>query len=174
MKSQWRIEIASGIGIGIATVAWILLEYVIANVLGRPDLGAYTGFFAVIIPIVGIWAGLSRKKKSNNGTLGYKQAILSGLVIATVSAVINAVFMFVYLSGFPSVTDSYFAYVEETLIAQGEDPVGVQAALATLRNQFSPLNQALQMFIGTLVAGGILTLLIGLFVRTKKPTPTVS
>lgn len=174
MKSKWRIEITWGIAIGVATIIWILLEYVVANVLGRPDLGSYTGFFAAIIPIVGIWVGLAQKKKSNNWTLSYKQAIMSGFVIAFVSAVINALFMFAYLTAVPSVTDTYFAYVEETLISQGDDPVSVQTTLSTLRNQFSPLNQALQMFIGTLIAGGILTLLVGLFVRTKKSKPSVS
>lgn len=174
MTSKRRIEITWGVAIGLATIGWILIEYVIANVLGRPDLGTYTGFFAVIIPIVGIWLGLSRKKSANKGTLQYKDAILSGLMIAAVAAIINGVFMFFYLTAFPSVTDTYFAYVEETLIAQGEDPVGVQAALATLRNQFSPFNQAIQMFIGTFVAGGILSLLIGLFVRSKNVKPTVS
>lgn len=168
MKTNYKNEILWGLAITGATVVWVLVESFIAVQLNRPDLGNYTGILAVAIPIVGLWIGLIKRKALNKGKLSYKDALKSGLMITVVSAVGNALFMLIYVATFPGVAEFYFKYLEESLLTQGQSPEQVAYTLAQIRAQFTPISQGIQMFLGTLISGTILALLISLFVRTKE------
>ncbi len=174
MMREFKTELVSGALIAGATAVWIAGEYVLASLLQRPELGSITGIIAIIIPILGLWFGIHRKK-SHAKSFPYSRAVGTGMLISLIAAVLNATFIFVFLSALPNVNDGYFASMEQSLASQGYDAEQIALQLSVLKNIYSPQNQALQMFLGTIVGGAILTLIIALFIRTRpiKRTPIV-
>ena len=165
-----RLEIKYGLYIGIATIIYVFFEFYLSSVLNRPDLGTYTGAIAILIPIIGLIYGLKEKKKTLHGTLTFKQAVKSGFYISLVAALLNAVFVFIYISLKPDVMQNYFDYLRETMQENGASEEDISAQLELVQKTFTPGIQALYFFVSTTVVGTIISGLIGIFYRNKKTT----
>ena len=171
MNRDIKTELTWGVIIGIVTILWMTFEYILGTTLGRPDLGTYTGFFSVIIPILGLSFGLRQKRKELGGKLTFGEGVKAGLIISVISAVIASLFVFIFLSFFPQVTDSFLEYARQLIIESGGTEETASATIEQLRAQFQPLPQAIYMFFGTVITGTIISLIVSAFIKTKRKEP---
>ena len=160
-------EITIGIAIAVATAVWIIFESYLANVLNRPDLGIYTGILAAAIPVIGLYYLISQMKKQLNRLPTFKEAFKSSLIVSLISGILLAVFIFIYLSQFPSSIENYLRYAEQSMLDAGQSAEEIQASIERLRESYKPNLQALYFLISTTITGTILGLLI-LWVMKKK------
>lgn len=164
--NTYKLELTYGLIMGLATMLWIGLEFFIATELNMPQLGSFTGFFALIIPLIVIYLAL-KKKKARNGSLKFLHAVRSGLIIGVVAGVLGALFLLAYLYLNPDIMSGYFAYVAETMQEAGEDQQVINEALDDLATLYNPPIQALLMLAGTTVSGMIIGGLYGAILRTR-------
>lgn len=106
-------------------------------------------FFVIAIEIAGLLWGL-RRTAAEGRTYGGQ--IVAGTMMAVIAGVIIMVFSVVFTTVlFPS----YFEDMQRTFQRTGATPVG----------------EALQGFMGTLITGIVASAVIGLFFRNKRPAP---
>ena len=164
---RMKIEFLYGIAMALATSIWILVEGFVASTLQRPDLGVLTGFLAAIIPIAGLTLALRARKKELNGSLTLKDALKTGFVIALIAGIIQALFIFVYLSSEPKAIQSYFELAEQSLREAGENEEIIAESMAQLREGYSPNVQAFSFLVMTILTGTVLSYVIFWFMKRQ-------
>ena len=134
-----------------------------------PRLRALSGIFGIIILIGGIWLGISAAKNKNKDQISYGTAIRTGISISIICALIAALFALFYCTIInPRFQEDMVKDAERTLIAAHESRQEINRQLEQVRAQFNTSTQVMQGFIAQSVLGTLATLIIGLFVKTKK------
>jgi hypothetical protein len=127
-------------------------------------------FFVVIaIEIGGLIWGLRRTAAEGRGywsqiVAGTMMAIVAGVIIIGSSLLFTTVF-------FPD----YFTELEQAnrtiLEQQGKSPAEIEQTLRDLRSDDTPMGQAMQGFLGTLLTGILASALIAIGVRARPSPP---
>jgi len=108
-------------------------------------------------------------KRKNKYQLTYGQAIRTGISISLITACIVGLFAFTYCTLInPGYQDFMVREAEKTLIAARNTPEVINQQLEKVRNQFSTSMQVLQGLIAQSVVGTLSSLVLGLFMKTKK------
>ena len=107
--------------------------------------------------------------KSTNGRLSYRQAVAVGFLIGLTTGIIMSVIGFIYTNYInPGYIDYMLAEAKKAMIAGGKDPQEIADKIAALKQQLSPAVQILQAMAGQTIAGTVVALVMGIFIRTKK------
>ena len=166
-----------GLFTGLAVSAWNLSCFTIVNWLNRifsldipaARIRAYSGLFGLIILILGIFLGMREVKRKNHYTISYGQALKVGISISLISACIAGLFALAYCTLInPGYQDFMVREAESALIAAKNSPEEIGKQLEKVRSQFSTSNQVLQGIIAQSVIGTLSSLILGLFIKTKK------
>ncbi len=133
------------------------------------SIRGFVGLLTLIILGIGIYAGMQIIKQANQGQLSYKQALLTGFLIALTVGIIMAVLGLVYTGLInPGYTDYMITEGKKALLAKGGSPGDIAHGVADLQMQFSPFMQVLQALVGQTAAGTLIALVMAVFTRTKK------
>lgn len=160
-----------GIATGVAISLWLLLSFAVISALGISPLRsrALSGLFSILILVMGVLLGLREAKKKNNDQISYKVAVITGIKISLVTAIIVSLYSLLYCTlinpGFPEVMA---AETEKSLTAAGFPPEEIASKLSAVKQEFSAPMQVMQSLVGQAVMGTIASLIIGLFIRTKQ------
>jgi hypothetical protein len=173
MKPFTKFGLITGLAVGIWNLSCFSIVSWLNNIftLGIPSarLRAYSGLFGVVVLIVGIYAGMKAVKRQNDGILTYRQAITTGIGISVITGLIAGTFAFIYCTVInPGYTDYMVQDAQKALVAAHTSPGEISKQLAQARVQFSTTSQVLQALIGQSVVGSVCSLIIGLFIKTKK------
>ena len=126
------------------------------------------GLLSLIILGIGIYMGMSAAK-SATGKLSYGHAVAIGLLIGLTTGVVMSVIGFIYTR---YINPGYVLYMlneaKKAMIADGKDSQEVANGLTGLKQQLSPAVQILQAMAGQTIAGTVIALVMGIFIRTKK------
>jgi len=126
------------------------------------------GLLSLIILGIGIYMGMTAVK-STNGRLSYRQAVAVGFLIGLTTGIIMSVIGFIYTNYInPGYIDYMLAEAKKAMIAGGKDPQEIADKIAALKQQLSPAVQILQAMAGQTIAGTVIALVMGIFIRTKK------
>lgn len=145
-----RIIISAGLFWGLGAAAWTLLEFALGWHNQHLEVGAKTGFIALIFPIAAILWALSATKRAQKGQLTVKQAMVRGLAVSAVSALIGVIFFSIYYHWINP------AFLVE-MRARGQ-PVDVPT-------------QLISVVIGSLVVGFLLSVAGAALLRSKAEKP---
>lgn len=127
------------------------------------------GLLTLIILGIGIYAGMQNIKKANQGQLSYRQALLTGFLVALTVGVVMTVLGLVYTSVInPGYTGYMVSEGKKALLTEGGSPGDIARGVADLQKQFSPSVQAVQALVGQTAAGTVIALVMAAFTRTKK------
>jgi len=108
-------------------------------------------------------------KRKNNKLITYGKAIKTGISISLISAIIVAFFGFIYCTVINPGYQEYMVKEAETaMIAAKKTPEEIGQQLIKVKSYFSTGSQVLQALIVQSVVGTIGSLIIGIFLRTKK------
>jgi len=133
-----KTSIIAGIAVGLSTGAWMFAEYALGLHDDPAGAGRWTGFLALVVPLLGAWwIAITAKLPT------WPQVVSAGLVFGVVGGVVGGVAIYLY-----------FAEVNPGFSINGQ---AVDAGA-----------QALIGFIGSLVLGTLLTLIMVALVRRGK------
>jgi hypothetical protein len=167
-----------GLRTGIVSGLWGLVSFTVVGWLntaafhdGIPatQIRSYSGLFSLIILALGIYLGLKAARTRNGGGLTYGQAVKTGIGIALVTAILVASFTWFYCAVLnPGYADFMAQDVQRSLATSGKTPSEIGHAVESTRKEFSTSPQVIQSLVGQAIVGSLLTLIIGLFLRTKN------
>lgn len=126
------------------------------------------GLLSIPIQAVGIYLAM-QQTKTHTGQLTYMQAIKTGVTVAATIAVVVAVFSFLYCQLInPGFAEYMIKDAQKTMIANGESQQQLNQDLVSVSKQFTTGAQVMMALAGQFVVGSIISLIIGLFIKTKK------
>ncbi len=153
-----------GFMIGLAYIAYHLILQ-ITSLFQYPVWG-YLGY---IILAVGIYLALISWKKQNS-MMTLKQGFLIGFWLIAVSCLITTVLIYLYMAAIdPAMVELAYEKELDKLIAKGASLEGAKKTLAKVKFLFTPLYISLLSFLGNILIGLFLGLVLSLIMQ-KKPT----
>jgi Protein of unknown function (DUF4199) len=167
-----------GLWTGILSGLWGLISFTVVGWLittafhssiPATQIRSYSGLFSLIILALGIYLGLKQARDRNGNSLTYSQAVKTGILIAVTTAVLVALFAWFYCAVLnPGYTDFMIQDVRQSLTAAGKSSAEIARGAETARKEFTTGAQVTEALIGQAVLGTLITLLLGLFMRTKN------
>lgn len=158
---KYRIEIKWALLFSVMGLAWMLLEKVSGLHDRYLDYQLYlTNIFA--IPAVWLFVIAFQDKKNNfyGGSITYLQGVKTGFIMTVFIALLSPLTQWITSE---VITPDYFANVIVRSVELGYYP-----DTATAEAQFNYPNFAKQGVVGALIMGIVTTLIVMLFVRTKR------
>lgn len=157
---KYKLEIKWALIFIGATLLWMLLEKAVGLHSTHIDKHMYlTNLFAIPAILIYVLA-FKEKKTTNSGVLTYKHAVISGLVITVLVAILSPPTQWVISE---IITPEYFPNV----IAYSVES-GYYKTLEEAQAYFNLENYMLQSAVGALFMGVITSVVVAFFMRTKK------
>jgi hypothetical protein len=126
----------------------------------------YQMYLTNLFMIPAIWffvlALKDKKKNFYNGLISYKQGVISGTILTLIIAAFNPLTQ--YITSY-IITPEYFPNVIKRSVE-----IGYFQTTAEAEAQFNYKNYAIQGTIGAVIMGILTTLIVMLFLRSKKRT----
>ncbi|MEK7584724.1 MAG: DUF4199 domain-containing protein [Patescibacteria group bacterium] len=165
-----KIEVKYGLFIGIGLVVWILLEFALGFHTTRLELGQYTGYAAVIIPIVLLYQGIKEKRDTElAGSMKFGQGVRAGFLMSLVAAPIIGFFFYVFIEFLnPRWLELTFELERAKLLQTGVAAETVSQMLAQIKPIFTVQVQVASAFLGTILQGLGLSVLISALLRWRQ------
>ncbi|PKP36103.1 MAG: DUF4199 domain-containing protein [Bacteroidetes bacterium HGW-Bacteroidetes-15] len=159
--TNYKIEIKwAFIFIGM-TLLWMLLEKLSGLHSTYIDYHLYlTNLYAIPAILVYVFALIDKKKNFYEGQMTYMKGLVAGVIITLIVALFSPLTQWIisYV-----ISPEYFPNVIKRSVEIGYYPTTEEAEA-----HFNFKNYAVQSVIGALVMGLVTTLIVMLFVRTKK------
>jgi hypothetical protein len=172
MKSTLKYGLITGTVVGIFAISFFSIVNGINNSAGwgmqASNIRGISGLLTILIQATGIYVAMQAIKKQNN-TLSYGQALKTGIFIAIITAIITAFFSFIYCEFInPGYAQYMVAEAQKVMIAKGETQQQITADSVAVRKEFSTGAQVAMALVGQFFVGTVVSLIMGLFIRTKK------
>jgi hypothetical protein len=143
----------------VAGLIWMLLEKLSGLHSTRIEWHPVVTNFFIVVAVAVYWLALKEKRKSLGGTISFKQAFISGLIISFIVTVLTPLWQYINLN---IISPGYFknvtAYSVENKLMTAE----------VAADYFSMKNYIIQSTIFAPIAGIITSLLVALIVSRKK------
>ncbi|MEX2662914.1 MAG: DUF4199 domain-containing protein [Vicinamibacterales bacterium] len=159
--------LAAGLLIGVLCGVW---TFVMGFTGWYKDPAMASAFFAVILIEIGglIW-GLKKtaaqgRTYSGQVVAGTLMSIIAGVVIVGSSLLFTVVF-------FPDYFAELEAVYRDMLRQQGKTEAEIASEVATWSSGQTPMQQAMNGFIGTFVTGVVVSAVIAIWVRARPAAP---
>jgi hypothetical protein len=175
MKNQypWKQAIVTGLIVSVFSVASFslidALNQHFAWGIHTTIIRGLTGLLTLVILGIGIYTGMTNIRRSNSGKLTYGQALFAGFFVALTTGIITALTGLIYCN---YINPGYPAYMlsESTkeMTADGKSPAEIASSIPALRQQWSTGGQMVQALVGQTVCGTVISLILGLFIKSKK------
>jgi hypothetical protein len=174
MRSFFKYGLATGLISGM----WGICSFSFVNWLNRSffhqgiaaaNIRSVSGLFSIVILVIGIYWGIREEKRKSANALPYGRAVKTGVIISLITAVMVSLFTFLYCTVInPGYADFMVRDAQQALTSAGLSPDEIRKRLVSVRKEFSTGAQIGMAFIGQLIMGTIASLVIGIFLKTKK------
>ena len=162
-----------GIIIGVSNILFILFEYMLEwdkNLFMRNF-----GFLSLIILALGVHYGIKSKRDNElDGYINYRNAFVSGFLIALYVGIITGVFSYFYMRDInPELSDIIIKERQELFTKMIDSQILTQEEVAKklvrLQKEYSPMGQMILGFGGSLILGLIFSSVSSFFLHRKNP-----
>lgn len=154
-----RIEIKWAILFVIMQLSWMVIERVAGfyneNIEQHPT---FTNFIAIPAIAIYVFALLDKRKNFYNGSMSYKQGLITGLIISFFVTLISPLTQYITTT---FIAQEYFPNVIKLAVEKGEMTQEAAEAYFNLKSYI------IQGLIGAPVMGLITSALVALFTKTK-------
>ncbi|WP_181309063.1 DUF4199 domain-containing protein [Rufibacter sp. XAAS-G3-1] len=159
------VGVRYGIMTGFASIIFSLVLYLTG--LHTNKMVSYLG---MIIPIVGIVMAYNYFKKENNGFMSYGQGLGTGTILSAVSGVLSGIFTYIYLKFVDAniIQQIRNASIEE-MESKGMSDEQIEQATSMTEKFTSPEMMLVMGFIGAIILGFILSLVIAAIMKRNRP-----
>ena len=156
MNPEYRYGLLCGVGMSI----WVLIEFALGFHTTSLEIGQYSGYASVFIPIVVIYVALKEQQTALNVVLPLKAGINTGFQIAIISAAIFTLFLFLYNNYInPEWIDAMVQWQRKKLILSGATDDEIGRFMNQNRKMNNSLGQGIMSFIGSTGLGVFVTLI---------------
>lgn len=156
-----KIEIKWAIIFSIMTMVWMWLEKLSGLHSTHIDKHMMlTNLYAIPAILIYVFALKDKKNNFYKGKISYKEGVVSGIILTAIIALITPLTQ--WITSFV-ITPEYFPNVIKYSLETGH-----HKSLAEAEAFFNYQNYAIQGFIGALVLGVVTTLIVMIFLRTRK------
>jgi Protein of unknown function (DUF4199) len=173
MKPPYKYALLTAFTVGIFTICffsivnWLDTTY---NWGIKPaNIRGISGLLTILIQAIGIYFSMTTVKINQNGLLSYSQAAKAGITVAIITALITAIFGFIYCE---FINPGYAKYMvneaRKTMLTNGESQHQIADHLVSVRKEFSTTAQMMMALIGQSVIGTMLSLIIAPFIKSKN------
>jgi hypothetical protein len=126
------------------------------------------GLISIPIQAIGIYLAMQNVKQVTGG-LSYGQAVKTGLTVAVTIAVMISIFGLIYCTMLNPNYAEFMAHdAQKFMIARGETQQQINKELAGVRMEYSTGGLLIESLVGQFGTGAIISLIIGIFIKTKK------
>lgn len=155
--------VKGGVFLGLLTVAW---TFVMGSTGWYKDPVLLFLFWIVVLFELAVLVWALRKTAAEGATYG--KQIVNGLVLSVVAAKIIFVGSLLFTTvAFPSYFEDLRVLHAESLRSSGMAEEEIARAVEMSASMQTPFIQAMSGFLGTLVTGLVLSLILGVFFRKK-------
>ncbi len=136
----------------------------------QSTLRALTGVFSLVILFVGILYGIKRTRdNSKDNDLTYWKAVKTGVTISLVVACMVSSFSVFYLTLInPGFAADMVKEAEQSLKQSGATPEEIAQQLDKVRSEFSSRSQVITGLVLQSTMGTLFSLILSIFLRSKK------
>lgn len=158
--SKFTIEIKWAVIFVLMMIAWMFLE----SIAGLHDVNIhlhaiYTNFIAIPAILVFVFAFLDKRKNYYNGTMSYKQGLVTGIIMSVIVTVFSPLIQLIFTG---IISPDYFSNVIEYSVKEGK--MTPEAA-----EEYFNLNSYMwQGAIGSLMMGVVTSAIVAIFTIKKK------
>jgi hypothetical protein len=157
--SQEVSVILYGIFSGVGMMAWVLIEYALGFHTTSLDIGEYSGYFSILIPIIFIYTALSDYQTKRNRAITFIEGINIGFKITLISALLFALFFYCYNKYInPDWIDLMIDWQRKKLILSGATNDQIEKFVEQNRYVNTAMGMALMEFFTSMAMGVIITL----------------
>jgi len=159
-----KSSVTAGVVLGVVVALWTVV-FAVTGMYKNPIAALLFVVVAIAINVVVVVWGL---RKTRDEGRRYGGQVVAGLVMGIVAAVLifaNSLLMTQVL--FPTYTEDILAAQEEMLTSAGLPAEQVEARVERARASMTPMAQATNGAIGTIVTTLVVTLIAAAFVRKK-------
>lgn len=172
-KYPWKQAIITGLAVSVSAI----VVFSVADALNHHfnwgynpvTLRGLTGLLTIVILAIGIYTGMAAIKRTNGGNLSYKHALICGIIIAITTALITAAGSFIYCT---AINPGYATYMvsesRKVMQANGKSAEEINSSIANLQKQLTTGMQVTQALIGQTLSGTIISLIMAIFVSSRK------
>lgn len=158
--NKLKIEHRYGILSGILLSVWVLIEYALGFHTTYVEIGSYSGYFSIIIPLSVIFVALHEQQIQSNSLLSWKDGINIGFRISFYSAVILTIFFYYYNTSInPGWIDAMIEWQRKKMIIGGATDDEIGRFMEENRRMNNSLSEAIMGFISTTGLGVFITLI---------------
>lgn len=163
MKPELKYGLISGTGVCL----WIALEYALGFHTTRPNIGAITGFFSNLVPLVTLFLLLRAKRDAiYDGHLSLAAGIGSGLLASFTASLLVYTCLTAY-SQF--INPTWIDHALELKVAAWREQhlaeTDIQRRITLYRSAYTPLGMVGSIIMGMTLMGGLFSLGLTLLVR---------
>ena len=165
-----KIGLNYGLLLGLLSVALSVITYVLGVHMERPWWVSLLSFLIMLGVIV---YGLKSFKKDNAGFLSLGEAIKVGLAISLISAIIAAIFNYIFVTVIePNFVNDMLVMTQENMIKQNPNMTEEQMEMGmSMTEKFmQPWIMSTMIIIMSLFFGFIISLITGLIMKQPRPT----
>ena len=156
MKPEYRYGLLCGTGLSL----WILIEFALGFHTTFLEIGQYSGYFSIIVPIIIIYVALKEQSLRINGRLSVKEGINTGFQIAIYSAALFTLFLYVYNNYInPEWLNSLVEWERKKLLLGGASDDEIERFMDQNRRMNNAVGQGVMSFISTTGIGIFITLI---------------
>ena len=161
-----------GLVTSAVSFGYSLLLYALGYHGEKIEQAALLGSFSYVIIIIGLILGIREARKEvleESKVFSYGSGFKAGSLISVFMAIGNAVFSYIYIAFInPSMVDAMIEFQGQKMIEKGVAQEQIAAMENMSRTMSQPPIQALSALIGTIIIGILLTLIIAIFMRTRR------
>lgn len=163
------VSLKYGLILGIISIVFFL----IAALTGDPTSSIWQ-WVGVLFTIVLIVMAHREFKKEGDGFMTYGQGLGVGTLVALISSVISAIFMYVYIK---FIDDNYLANMQQMQIeqmeAQGMTEEQIEMGLKISETMSSPEMLVVFAILGGVFFGFLISLIVSAFTKNTNPELSV-
>jgi len=172
-----RTNLKYGLITGIIVGAFAVLFFALVNWLNTSynwgmqpsNIRGVGGLLTIVILATGIYLTMQAVKKEQANKLTYGQALKVGVIVAVITAVLVALFGFIYCQFLnPGYAQYMVSEAQKAMAANGETPQQIAEHSKSVQAEFSTGGQVMQALVGQTVVGTVVSLILGAFLRSKK------
>ena len=163
-----KTEFKYGVLFAGIVVVYVLLEHLLGLNTTRHDIGQYTRYAGVLVPVLGVFFGIRAKRKELGAELTFLQGVKTGFLIAVIQTTITTFWFWFYSTVInPQFLDTMLAFERTQMLAEGKPDVAINSELQHMRSFFRvPRFQIFQEIFG-IAYGVIIAVIVSFFMRTK-------
>lgn len=170
-----NIGLKFGLILGGSYCAWTLITYVFGLDTTRIDAGHIGDYLVTILPVVLLFLSIRRKKNLAGGTLGYVDALKTGLMVSLIAWVIYTPFLILYHHVInPDWLDYVLEFQKRTMIEANTAAGDIDERIERIRAGSTDIMHAVNgLIFGVIILGSIISSISFALVKmgAKKDQP---